>query len=864
MEVMNSIEFEQKDVLVGGSGKTGKFTVNDDPHLMSMLSTSLYANPLKTMIQEIMFNAWDAHRMGNCQDKPIDVYINDTTGLIVRDYGPGIQPTDIDQIYCTYGNSTKRDDPNQTGGFGLGSKSPYAYNDSFMVTNHYSGLKSMYIMRRVHDDNDGGPGYDHVVDSVPTEESGLLVTVPIKSESDKQRAYKYMKEILFLSGIKVNIHYEGSDEDDELVEAESLAPGEFIYSNMENSGIFAVYGGVKYKIPEHDEYLNEFNFVSKLSRKLGAFYIGFAPNTLTPLPNREGLNMRERSVESIQTQLETIQEHFMGHMIPAAKATMLEVLRSAKSSTLQPQFLIYQWKRVGDGTNMKDMMFEEDPIMELIESHRSPDVNASIWTSLVKLCLEQSHFMCEMIGYDKFFQLKSLIWAKELPEYRDWRYQIADTRGLKKQNILVKNHTNYCKWLIDTQKKIEEITNAENKPRVRYEHGGSNWLILTNLRRAGKVDHIQRESQKRVVAALALTNKLKTPNTHYPDCLWFQKDGKPFNNVTMKHGTIILAKTATALAQTDFYFQKLMVPRLPNTYDGYNKWNWQNWVDHTAITPIAAFVVHRKKDGYDKVKAMLEAEGYTIIEADEPEVKTRTVKSADDPTVEVVEKLKGYPVVNYYNQDWEGHEYIQKPSTYLYCTKTDLGGYDKPYREDMVGLVQKYAPKMVMVHNKRVADKLRAAGALSYEERIEKIVDDLMNDKDRVKLLRLYSMVHDEAHLPKEILRIGEIQKLFGLPYLRTSQIEKFERDLEMLKAFNTQQNNYYYRRCRGVQAHLTRRVRAYMDELKNDDSVVMVRQMVKNTRLFDESALRSIITDMKRGEQKMFSQKLIRFLRTV
>ena len=58
MEVMNSTEFEQKDVLVGGSGKTGKFTVNDDPHLMSMLSTSLYANPLRTMIQEICFNAW--------------------------------------------------------------------------------------------------------------------------------------------------------------------------------------------------------------------------------------------------------------------------------------------------------------------------------------------------------------------------------------------------------------------------------------------------------------------------------------------------------------------------------------------------------------------------------------------------------------------------------------------------------------------------------------------------------------------------------------------------------------------------------------------------------------------------------------
>jgi sensor histidine kinase regulating citrate/malate metabolism len=126
MQVMNGGEFDDKDILVGQAGKTEGFGVTDDPMLMSMLSTGLYANPLRTMLQEIMFNAWDAHRMDNCQDKPIDVYLNETTGLIVRDYGPGIAPKNMRPIYCIYGNSTKRKDDNQTGGFGLGSKSPYA------------------------------------------------------------------------------------------------------------------------------------------------------------------------------------------------------------------------------------------------------------------------------------------------------------------------------------------------------------------------------------------------------------------------------------------------------------------------------------------------------------------------------------------------------------------------------------------------------------------------------------------------------------------------------------------------------------------------------------------------------------------
>ena len=73
MEVMNSAELTQTDILVGQRSTTRSFGVSDDPMLMSMLSTGFYQNPLRTMIQEVMFNAWDAHRMGNCQHRPIDI-----------------------------------------------------------------------------------------------------------------------------------------------------------------------------------------------------------------------------------------------------------------------------------------------------------------------------------------------------------------------------------------------------------------------------------------------------------------------------------------------------------------------------------------------------------------------------------------------------------------------------------------------------------------------------------------------------------------------------------------------------------------------------------------------------------------------
>lgn len=50
MEVMNSKELDQTHVLLGQTGQTQSFGVSDDPMLMSMLSTGLYANPLRTML----------------------------------------------------------------------------------------------------------------------------------------------------------------------------------------------------------------------------------------------------------------------------------------------------------------------------------------------------------------------------------------------------------------------------------------------------------------------------------------------------------------------------------------------------------------------------------------------------------------------------------------------------------------------------------------------------------------------------------------------------------------------------------------------------------------------------------------------
>ena len=76
MEVINTTEFTPTEFLVGQQKTTISHGDADAAALMAMLSSGFYSTPLRTMIQEMLFNAWDAHKMVGKEDTPIDVYLN--------------------------------------------------------------------------------------------------------------------------------------------------------------------------------------------------------------------------------------------------------------------------------------------------------------------------------------------------------------------------------------------------------------------------------------------------------------------------------------------------------------------------------------------------------------------------------------------------------------------------------------------------------------------------------------------------------------------------------------------------------------------------------------------------------------------
>lgn len=163
-----------------------------------LLSSGIYSRKALAVIREVSCNAMDAHIMSGQPDRPIEVWLPTAEKPVfqVRDYGTGMTEDEIFNLYTTYFESGKdsgdyssglfkTDGPIDldkadaaTGGFGLGSKSPFALTDQFTVTSVRDGRKRIYSCAVNH---------ERVPETVKLWEgdadadwtSGIMVTVPV-------------------------------------------------------------------------------------------------------------------------------------------------------------------------------------------------------------------------------------------------------------------------------------------------------------------------------------------------------------------------------------------------------------------------------------------------------------------------------------------------------------------------------------------------------------------------------------------------------------------------------------------------------------------------------------------------------------
>lgn len=232
----------------------------DEADKMFSILLENYKNARSAFIRELTSNAWDAHKEANI-DKPVQITISkDDSGdfVEVKDFGYGMSKEFIKKTFSQLLKSTKNNTNQFIGGWGIGSKSPLAYQDQFTLTTIHEGLKNEYL---IYKEGTGLPKILPIRTDEPTDEhSGTTVKVNLKNESHREGYYLTIteaehfvtlcvKELSFFDNVWINSKVRTYTAEDynygKIVEGES-----FVYrSNLQySSEMHIVLGKVCYPI----------------------------------------------------------------------------------------------------------------------------------------------------------------------------------------------------------------------------------------------------------------------------------------------------------------------------------------------------------------------------------------------------------------------------------------------------------------------------------------------------------------------------------------------------------------------------------------------------------------------------------------
>ncbi len=180
------------------------------PFILDMLSKNFYSNPIGSIVREITSNCFDSHIEAKVEDAVLIKIEEDEEGdyISFNDFGVGLSPDRMKNIYMKWFTSTKRETNELIGGFGLGSKTPLAYTDYFYINTVFEGKKYNYLFSK----GASLPTLDLLVEEATEQRNGTEVRIYIKNWNDRQRFISELKGQLCYFD---NVWFEGCDIDND-------------------------------------------------------------------------------------------------------------------------------------------------------------------------------------------------------------------------------------------------------------------------------------------------------------------------------------------------------------------------------------------------------------------------------------------------------------------------------------------------------------------------------------------------------------------------------------------------------------------------------------------------------------------------
>jgi hypothetical protein len=281
-----------------GIAAENNFRIKATGKAFRALSDTLYSDKPLAIVRELSANAYDSHAAAGNLDKPFLIHAPNALEphFSIRDYGVGLTPQEIQEVYTTYFESTKTNSNDYVGCLGLGSKTPFAYNDQFTITSYRDGVAYQYSAYMNEEDV---PTIALLDTSRTKEPNGLEIQVAIKRDDYKVFVQKIHDVFTYY---KVKPEVQGAQVAFKEVKY-TMSGSEYGIREPDSAGAYAVMGNISYPIPA--------NFYDKLDALQRAvlqldinifFNIGELEVTLS----REKLSFKPKVVDLILERINKI------------------------------------------------------------------------------------------------------------------------------------------------------------------------------------------------------------------------------------------------------------------------------------------------------------------------------------------------------------------------------------------------------------------------------------------------------------------------------------------------------------------------------------------------------------------------------
>ena len=268
-------------------------------HIFNVLRNQLYTDKIGAVVREYSANAYDANVEAGNADTPIRITLPSPLEKTfkVRDFGSGLTAEDIQEVYCFYGESTKRQSNAYIGQLGLGSKSAFAYGDNFLINSYVDGKVTCYNAFI----DPSGIGQIATLSSKATDEAnGVEICIAVKGEDCRE----FNKSVnRYLRFFKVKPEIIGMNEQelsDMFLPPISSGDRWAFYKNA--SVATAIMGNIGYPLAVSSMKLDMSRDDDKRINNLlsSAIVLNFEIGDLDVAASREGLQYTDRTLQNIR------------------------------------------------------------------------------------------------------------------------------------------------------------------------------------------------------------------------------------------------------------------------------------------------------------------------------------------------------------------------------------------------------------------------------------------------------------------------------------------------------------------------------------------------------------------------------------